>query len=248
VPDPLADELRELARFLAVPEPADPRAAVRARLEARPRRRPRFSLSRRLSRRCVAAVSAAAVAVVVGVVPPARAAVTDTVGRVLRFAGVEIRDDGRPVHLPVTPSPLPQVHSVALDEARRVARFPVLAATALGVPDDVQTADPAPDGAPRVVTLLYRGGTIRIDEFDGAADPLFLKSAADAQYVTVRDGFAIWVPDPHPVVYVDRFGMRHTSSARLSGPVLIWTVDAATYRLEGMPDLDSARAVADSMT
>jgi hypothetical protein len=238
----LADELRELARWLDVPEPRDPRAAVRARLSARPARRSRLP-----SRRWLAAVSAAAVAVVVGVVPPARAAVTDAVGRVLRFAGVEISDRA-PGTLPTSPAPLPRVRSVALDEARRVARFPVLAPTALGVPEDVQLADPAPDGAPRVVTLLYRGGTVRIDQFDGRVQGMFLKKAADAEFTQVRGDFAVWVPGPHPVVYVDRSGVERTEAARLAGPTLIWAADAATYRLEGFPDPGSARAVAESMT
>jgi hypothetical protein len=243
VPDPLADELRDLARFLDVPEARDQRAAVRARLEARPRRRPRLHLPRRW----IAAGAAVAAAVVVGVVPPARAAVTDAVGRVLRFAGVEIRDE-EPGTLPASPSPLPAVRSVALDEARRVAKFPVLAPTALGVPDGVQAADPAPDGAPRVVTLLYRGGTVRIDQFDGRVDGGFLKKAANAQYVQVRGEFGVWVPAPHPVVYIDRFGVERSEAARLAGPTLIWASDSATYRVEGLPDLDSARAVAESMT
>jgi hypothetical protein len=248
VRDPLVDELRDLAGWLDVPEPADQRAAVRSRLSARPAPgRPRFFLSRRW----LAAVSAVAAAVVVGVVPPARAAVTDAVGRVLRFAGVEIRDGDAgtlPVPLPSSPSPLPQVRSVALDEARRLAKFPVLAPTALGVPEDVQLADPAPDGAPRVVTLLYKGGTVRIDQFDGRAQGQFLKKVASASFVTVRGDFAVWVPDPHPVVYVDRFGVERVEAARLAGPTLIWAADAATYRLEGLSDLGAARAVVDSMT
>lgn len=243
MPDPLADELRDLARFLDVPEPSDQRAAVRERLRAAPRRRPRGLLPRRW----VAAVAAAAVAVVAGVVPPARAAVTDAVGRVLRFAGVEIRD-GDPGTLPASPAPLPRVSSVALDEARRVARFPVLAPVALGAPEEVQLADPAPDGAPRVVTLLYRGGTVRIDQFDGRVDGMFLKKAADAEFVSVRGDFAVWLPAPHPVVYVDRFGVERTEAARLAGPTLIWATGTATYRLEGLPDPASARAVAESMT
>jgi hypothetical protein len=249
VPDPLVDELRELARFLAVPEPVDQRAAVRERLTAAPRRRPRLFPSG-LSRRWTAVLTSAAVAVVVGVVPPARAAVTDAVGRVLRFAGVEIRDGdpGTLGTLPASPSPLPRVRSVALDEARRVAKFPVLAPSALGVPELVETADPAPDGAPRVVTLLYRGGTVRIDQFDGAVEGWFLKKAANAEFVTVRADFAVWVPDPHPVVYIDRFGVERTEAARLAGPTLIWASGSATYRIEGLPDLVSARAVADSMT
>jgi hypothetical protein len=250
VPDPLAEELRELARFLDVPDALDQRAAVRARLEAAPARRPRLSFPRFFaSRRRIAAVSAAiAAAVVVGVVPPARAAVTDAVGRVLRFAGVEIRDpETMPVPLPSSPSPLPSVRSAALDEARRVAKFPVLAPRALGVPEDVQLADPAPDGAPRVVSLFYRGGTIRIDQFDGRAEGMFLKKAA-SEFVQVRGDFAVWVSQPHPVVYIDRFGVERTEAARLAGPTLIWADEAATYRIEGLADLASARAVADSMT
>jgi hypothetical protein len=250
VPDPLVDELRELARFLDVPDALDQRAAVRSRLEAAPRRRPRFFLSRLFSsRRGLAAVSAAvAAAVVVGVVPPARAAVTDAVGRVLRFAGVEIRDpETLPVPLPSEPSPLPQVRSVALDEARRLAKFPVLAPTALGVPEDVQLADPAPDGAPRVVSLFYRGGTVRIDQFDGRAEGMFLKKVA-SEFVQVQGDFAVWVSEPHPVVYVDRYGTERTEAARLAGPTLIWAAEAATYRLEGLTDINSALAVAYSMT
>jgi hypothetical protein len=172
------------------------------------------------------------------------------VGRVLRFAGVEIRagDPGTPGTLPASPSPLPQVRSVALDEARRVARFPVLAPAALGVPEVVQTADPAVDGAPRVVTLLYRGGTVRVDQFDGQVQGHFLKKAAGAEFVTVRGDFGVWVPAPHPVVYVDRFGVERSEAARLAGPTLIWASRSATYRIEGLADLDAARAVAESMT
>lgn len=241
--DRLVDELRDLAGWLDVPEPADQRAAVRARLRAAPARRSRWLLPRRR----LAAVSAVVAAVVVGVVPPARATVADAVGRVLRFAGVEIRD-GDPGTLPASPSPLPQVRSAGLAEARRLARFPVLASTALGVPEEVRLADPAPDGAPRVVTLLYRGGTVRIDQFDGRAEGTFLKKAANAEYVQVRGDLAVWVPGPHAVVYVDRFGAERTEAARLAGPTLIWVADRATYRLEGLIDLESARTVADSMT
>jgi hypothetical protein len=64
----------------------------------------------------------------------------------------------------------------------------------------------------------------------------------------VRGEFAVWVPAPHPVIYVDRFGVERTEAARLAGPTLIWATGNATYRLEGLPDLDSARAVAESMT
>jgi hypothetical protein len=254
--DPLVDELRDLAGWIDVPEAPDLRARVRSRLEAPPA--PRWSLPRRwwplprrwwpLPRRWLAAAAAAAVACVIALVPPARAAVVDAVDGLLRFAGVEIRDEPVPGGLPATPSPLPSIRSAGLDEARRLAKFPVKAPVVLGVPDRVEVADPGPDGAPRVVTMSYRGGTVRVDQFDGTMEAHFLKSAPDARFVQVKGDFAVWLPGPHPLVYVDRTGQQQTAGARLAGPTLIWTDGAVTCRVEGVADLAEAIAIAESMT
>jgi hypothetical protein len=115
---------------------------------------------------------------------------------------------------------------------------------ALGVPDQVLLADPDDTGAPRVVTLTYRGGKVRFDQFDGAASPAFFKSAPDARWVEIGAGPAVWLPGPHPVTYVDRQGAERTETARLAGPTLIWSADTVTYRLEGLSTLEEARAVA----
>jgi hypothetical protein len=234
--DALVTELRALGEWLDVPEPADQRVAVRARLTVPNHRR------RRARRWIVAAV--AAIVGTVAVVPPARAAVVDGVGDLLRVAGIEVRREPPPGGLPARPSPLPSVRSAALDEARQAALFPVRAPAMLGEPDQVLLADPDDAGAPRVVTLTYRGGAVRFDQFDGAVSPAFFKSAPDARWVEIGTDSGIWLPGPHPVTYVDRDGAERTETARLAGPTLIWATGAVTYRLEGLPTLEEARAVA----
>jgi hypothetical protein len=263
--DPLVDDLRDLARWLDVPDAPDLRARVRSRLEAQPGgglafARPAHSrswlrpahsrswLGSAQSRRWLVATAAAALACVIAVVPPARAAVADAVGGLLRFAGVEIRDEPDPGGLPATPSPLPSIRSADLDEARRVAKFPIRVPAALGVPDRVEVADPGPDGAPRVVTMSYRGGGVRLDQFDGRMQTHFLKTAPDAQVTRVKGDFAVWLPGPHALVYIDRAGQQQTAGARLAGPTLIWIDGDVTYRLEGVPELGEAMTIAESLT
>ncbi|OJF13572.1 hypothetical protein [Couchioplanes caeruleus] len=231
--DALIAELRALAADLEVPEAADQRAAVRARLVALPPRR---------ARRWVVAGIAALAGTVVAV-SPARAAVVDAVGEALRVVGIEVRAEPGP-RLPSVPSPLPSPGSVTLAGARAAAPFPVLVPAALGVPEKVELADPGPDGAPRVVTMTFRGGAVRFDQFDGRVSPAFLKSSTAAEWSEVGGESAIWLPGPHPVTYVDRQGVQRTETGRLAAPTLIWSAGTVTYRLEGLPTLAEATAVA----
>jgi hypothetical protein len=274
----LAVQLRALGDWLETPEPPDVRAAVRARLaqDATVRAERRHPMpwrpgswladlwSARLSgsvswrRRWVAVAVAIAVAVTVAVLPPSRAAVAHAVTGLLRFAGVEVHR-GQPARPPgptgpsgavsTSPAPLPSTWSATLDEARRRARFPIGVPARLGVPDDVLLADPAPDGAPRVVSLLYRGGAIRLDEFDGQLDPGFEKSAVGpaTEWSQVRQHPALWLPDAHTLVYIDRAGVRHEETGRSAGPTLIWTDGTVSYRLEGESPRDEAVAIATSI-
>jgi hypothetical protein len=235
----LVTELRGLGPWLEVAEPADQRAAVRARL-ARPQ-----PARRRLRRWIIAAV--AAVVGTVAVVPPARAAVVDAVGEVLRVAGIEVRREPATGGLPATPSPMPSIRSAALDDARRAALFPVRVPAALGTPEQVLLADPDKTGAPRLVTLTYRGGAVRLDEFDGAVTPAFFKTAPDARWVEIGGHPGIWLPGPHAVTYVGRDGVERTETARLAAPTLIWVAGVVTYRLEGLTTLEEARAAALSL-
>jgi hypothetical protein len=235
--DDLIAELRALGDHLDVPEAADQRAAVRARLvSARPpARRHRWRLW--LISALVAAVGAT------GAIAPARAAVLG----LLRVAGIEVRTTAKPDAVPGTPSPLPSQHLAALDEARRLAKFPLRLPAALGPPEQVTMADQDATGAPRVVTASYRGGTVRFDQFDGTLSIAFLKQSPNAEWVEIGGYTGIWVPGPHPVTYVDRGGTEHTATGRLAGPTLIWQGAAVTYRLEGLPTKDQAVAIALSL-
>ncbi|GAA1770364.1 sigma-70 family RNA polymerase sigma factor [Luedemannella helvata] len=215
---------------------------------------PRGTVKSRASRglaklrlRLGAAVAVLAAVAVVIAVPPARRAVAGMVEDVLRFAGIEVDLRAAPVQLPPTPAPLPSAEPTDLAAARAAARFPIGVPAAWGVPERVEVADPGPDGSPRVVSLIYRGGAARVDQFDGVLDGAFAKSAPDAEWTDVGGNTAMWLPSRHPLTYVDRDLRRHTESARLAGPTLIWQVGMVTYRLEGVASLDEARAVAGSV-
>jgi hypothetical protein len=239
----LVEELRELGSWLETPAP-DMAPAVRARLAQPPAASTRFAA---VPRRWLVAVAAVVVALAIALVPQSRAAVAHAVTGLLRFAGVEVRQ-GEPSPA-VSPSPLPSLRSAGLDEARRRAHFTVGVPARLGVPDDVQIADPAPDGAPRVVSLLYRAGTVRLDEFDGRLDLAFMKTMAtnDSQWVDVRGVTGLWFPTPHGVTYVDRLGVTHEETSRMAGSTLVWNDGAVTYRLEGALSLEEATAIAVSV-
>ncbi|HET6531868.1 MAG TPA: hypothetical protein VFH03_14860 [Actinoplanes sp.] len=240
--DDLARELRELGAVLVTPPPPDLRDAVRHRLAA--------GVRPELPRRWLAAAAVVLVAVLIAVVPPARTAVAEAATALLRFAGVELGDGGADRALPASPSPLPSVRTTTLDEARRLARFRVTVPARLGEPEAVQLADPDATGAPRVVTLLYRNGTVRLDQFDGRLEPYFAKQVRGAGLVwtEVNDGPAVWVATAHPVAYIDRDGVRREETARLAGSTLIWENTSGSYRLEGAGTVEEAVAIAASST
>ncbi|MGN9810231.1 hypothetical protein ACTMSW_12845 [Micromonospora sp. BQ11] len=221
--DDLDRELRELSTWLETPDAPDVTARVRARLGVRRRRRWRSYLA------------AALVALVVAVLPPGRAALADAVTGLLRLAGIVIATSPDSAPPPGVPSPLPGQRPAALDEAQRKVRFPIRVPAKLGPPEQVQVADPDGTGTHRVVTLLYRGGTVRLDAFDGRLDPVFQKqvSGPGAEWVEVDGTGAIWIGNPHPVSYVDRTGAVRVETARLAASTLIWQEADVSYRLEG---------------
>jgi hypothetical protein len=240
----LVEELRELGRWLETPAP-DVTGAVRARLVARRASVPTWFAA--VPRRWLVAAAAVVVAVAIAVVPQGRAAVAHAVTGLLRFAGVEVRQ-GQPAPA-ASPEPLPSIRSAGLDEARRRAHIPVRVPARLGVPEEVQLADPARDGAPRVVSLLYRGGTVRLDEFDGRLEPAFLKTmaTADARWVDVAGFGGLWFPTPHGLTYIDRHGVPHEETSRMTGSTLVWSDGVVTYRLEGPIPFEEATAIARSV-
>jgi hypothetical protein len=239
--DDLVRELRDLGAHLVTPPAPDLRAAVRHRISARAR-------PAGPSRRWLAAAAVLLVAALIAVVPPARTAVAEAATAVLRFAGVELDRDPAPRTLPATPTPLPGARGTTLDEARRLARFRIAVPARLGAPESVEVADPDATGAPRVVTLLYRNGTVRLDEFDGRFEPYFAKriAAAGVVFTEVGGEMAAWVPAPHAVTYIDRDGARREQTARLAGSTLIWQTPGGAYRLEGAATVEEATAIASS--
>ncbi|MFU8852870.1 hypothetical protein ACNAW0_18055 [Micromonospora sp. SL1-18] len=230
--DDLERELRDLAGWLQTPEPPDVAARVRARLTV-PRR------GRRRWRYLVAVL----VALLVAVLPPGRAAIADAVAGLLRFAGITIATSSEPALPTGAPSPLPSQRPAALPEAQRKVLFPIRLPAKLGPPEQVLVADPDSTGACRVATLLYRGGALRIDAFDGRLDPAFHKQASGPglEWAQVDAGFAIWIDGPHAVAYVDRTGTVRVETARLAASTLIWQDAGVSYRLEG--DLTMAEAI-----
>lgn len=231
--DDLERELRDLSAWLATPDAPDVTARVRAQLAAPAPRRRRWRYY----------VAAALVALLVALLPPGRAALADAVTGLLRFAGINISTSPAPALPTGTPSPLPSQRTGALDEAQRDVRFPIRVPEKLGPPEQVQVADPDGSGTYRVVTLLYRGGALRVDAFDGRLDPAFQKSAQGpgVDWVQVNGDFAVWIGGPHALAYVDRAGKLRVETARLAASTLIWEDGGVSYRLEG--DLTQPEAI-----
>ncbi|MEU7847800.1 hypothetical protein AB0B74_17755 [Micromonospora parva] len=221
----LERELRDLAAWLDTPDPPDVSARVRVRLSTPAPRRRRW--------RSLAAVTV--VTVLVAVLPPTRAAIADVVTGLLRFAGVSIATSPAPTSPGATASPMPGQRVVALDEAQRAVRFPIRLPAKLGPPERVLVADPDATGRYRVATLLYDGGALRVDAFDGHLDLAFHKEVTPpgANWVQVNGDFAVWVDGPHVLSYVDRAGGIRRETARLAAATLIWQDNEVSYRLEG---------------
>ncbi|MEV4765458.1 hypothetical protein AB0J89_22850 [Micromonospora chokoriensis] len=232
----LERELRDLSAWLETPEPPDVTARVRVRLD-RPVRRWR------------PLAAAALVALLVALVPPTRAAVADAVAGLLRFAGVGIATSSAPTPPAGTPSPLPAQRTAALDEAQRAVRFEIRLPASLGLPERVLVADPDPSGVCRVATLLYDGGALRIDAFDGRLNLAFYKevTAPGAEWTQVDGDLAIWVDRPHVLSYVDRAGEVREETARLAASTLVWQDADVSYRLEGSLGKAEALEIAKSL-
>ncbi|PZG19202.1 hypothetical protein C1I95_12130 [Micromonospora craterilacus] len=244
--DDLERELRELSTWLETPEPPDVTAQVRARLAAEPGTAP--ARPRWWRRRWRYAVATALAALLIALLPPGRAALADAVTGLLRFAGITISTSSAPPPTG-TPSPLPAQRPAELDEAQRVVRFPIRMPTKLGPPERVLVADPDGTGSHRVATLLYNGGELRLDAYDGRIDGVFFKQAggSGAEWTLVDGQQAVWVGGPHPVSYVDRSGTVREESARLAAATLIWQENGVTYRLEGQLTMAEAVEIASSL-
>ena len=198
-------------------------------------------------RRRLIAVVIAIVLLVGALSPPVRAAV----GEWLRIGGVLIRTGPPPTSAPPsTPTPLVEGRTVmSLEQARAAVDFPIGLPSALGKPDQVTVTSDR-----RVVGMDWSidGQPVHLDQFDGTISWVFLKQNwATVTPTDVAGADAAWLADPHEIVYVDREGIEHRETARVSGPSLIWqpTLDGRelTVRLEGISRLEQARTIAKSL-
>jgi hypothetical protein len=214
--DQLEAALRDLGTSIDVPATPDVTASVRTRLSTKPRLKLRPVLTTVLA-------ILLAFAVALAVSPEVRAGVA----QFLRFAGIEFTSEPPPP-LPTTPITTqlpPGERVVTLEEARKLARFPVTVPKALGEPKEVHVSE-------RVVSLVYDNA--RVDECDGTISPIMRKfTFADLEEVQVNGTVGYWVGAPHEVIYVDSNGTDRTETARMSAKTLVWEVGKVTYRLEG---------------
>jgi hypothetical protein len=240
-------ELRALGRELEVSPPRDLTAAVRQRLEGQADRRRQVpavgtGAFRRLAWRAALAVVAAFLVVLIAT-PQGRAAIS----HVLRFAGIELRQEPAPVP-PRRSGALPGQRPMSLEKARHEVSFPILVPTVLGRPGDVVVSDGG-----RVVSLIYRRapyGLVRLDEFAGHVDQIVFEkfvSFANVTQVKVNGVRGLWIKGPEELIYITRDGATAIASARLTtGNTLIWGTRQVALRLEGNVGKAAALAIASS--
>jgi len=247
--DAAESEMRALGRELQVPPAGDITAAVRQRLERpAPGHGQSHVLGDSIARRrrgWRAVLVAAAVILALLIATPAGRAV---ISHVLRFVGIEIRQQPGPVRSPPASAPLPGQRGTSLAQARRQVAFPLLVPAALGKPDEVLVS-----GGGRVVSLIYCRtpyGTVRLDEFSGHTDRIVFEKfghVSKLRDVTVHGRGGLWIKGPQELVYITPKGRPAFASARLTtGNTLIWGTRRVAVRLEGSLSQATAIAIADS--
>jgi hypothetical protein len=247
--DVVESELRAAGRELEVPPASDLAAGVLQRLDGQAVRRRRMpgretdARHRRLAWRAALVVIVAMLTALIAV-PQGRAMVV----HVLRFAGVELRQEPGPARSPGSSASLPGERRMPLEDARHQVSFPILVPAALGRPGEVVVSDRG-----RVVSLIYRQtqyGLVRLDEFAGHLDTIFFQKFVSLRMMTkveVHGTKGEWIKGPHELVYVTRDGMPATASARLTvGNTLIWGTSQVALRLEGNFSKAAALVIANS--
>jgi hypothetical protein len=225
-PDDLQQRLTELGTMIITADPPDD-------LAVRVLARDPIGLHRsRTIRRRVAAAVAVALLVALAFTPPVRAAVSS----LLQIGGVLIMPQ-RPDATPRPESRPPSSTSTTVEGARDLVDFDLVVPDALGAPDRVLVTDDR-----RVVSMQWGTGTdlIIVDQFDGRPSPVFAKMAR-GEHAEVDGRDAIWLPEPHPLIYIDADGVEHGEAARLAGPALIFVRGGVTVRVEGLGRADAIR-------
>jgi hypothetical protein len=232
----LEPALADLAEHLDVPGREDWRADLTRRLvEPTPIRR-----RNRMQALVAAAAAIAVVAAGVLTVAPARDAVAGWLG----IGAVEIHQATPPSTVPTT-STRPPARPLDLAAARRQVDFEITTPNDAGPPSRVAVDHRVPGG---LVTLTYDDFTLT-EIATMPSEPVISKfvEGGPIEDVVVHDHAGMWIADAHSVGYIDRTGKLRPGTLRRSGPVLVWTVDDVTFRVEGPPNLDEAMAIANTV-
>ena len=121
-----------------------------------------------------------------------------------------------------------------------------LARSGLPVPNaDAVGRFDAPGG---LVTLTYDDYTV-VEVATDPDEPTIAKfiEGGPIEDVVVHGHAGMWIPEAHRIGYIDRSGKLDFDTLRRAGPVLLWSVDDVTFRVEGPPTLDEAMAVANTI-
>jgi hypothetical protein len=260
----LEDALRDLGQHIDLGRRATPIGqadlvtAVLARIENLDQQTlstvsPRHGYRQRFNRRHPR-VLVAAVAVVV--VLTAVLAITPTRHAVARWFGIGA------VRITQTDSTLPTVSESTEPSISAPSTSFDLDTVARALPFRVRVPDPALAGAPIAATVdpAVPSGLIEIryDEFtlvelasQTGLPPVvekLLGPGTTTETVTVEGRPGVWISGaPHQVASIDPNGNFTIDTVRRAGNVLLWEDDAVTYRIEGLPSLDAALAIAASL-
>lgn len=243
--------LFDLAEHLDHPSGDGIEASVRRRLTAESA----VPVTRRPPRQILALLAVAAAVVVLTAalltIGPARHAIADWLG----IGAVEVRRSGPTVPPATGPSTVPGAPAAGttvpdpgaarrLAAARKQVGFTIVtphsaaAGTLAGV--EVDTTHRAP-----LVVLRYPRFTI-VEVASSGSGPVLRKVLGDAAIddVIVAGVPGLWVRGAHEIGFFGRDGTFETDTVRRSGPVLLWERDRVTYRIEGLPRVDEALAIA----
>ena len=215
----MADDLRQLGRSIRPTIDADRVADDVLRRIGDQHAGTRAGVRPKRGRALVAAVVGLLVALLL--TPPVRAAVAGWFGVIVQ-PGPE-----------TSSAPVPEAYSnLTLTEAAAIIDFAPVVPELLGPPDGVEVS-----GDARVLSMCWQtdGGTIRLDEFDGAVAVEFVKRTYDVRFVTLdHETDGIWFGTPHELLPLDEHGDEQIDLGRSAGPTLVWPVGDVTLRLEGL--------------
>jgi hypothetical protein len=231
----LERELTDLAAHLDVPTGGDWKDDLTRRITA-----PTPIHGRKRQSVLVAAAAVAVVAAGVLTVAPARSAVAGWLG----IGAVEV-SHGPPPSTSSPPSPTTTRPPLDLAAAQRQVDFEITPPSDAGEPSRVTVDRQVPGG---LVTLTYDDFTV-VEIATHPDEPTIAKfiEGGPIDDVVVHGHAGMWIPEAHRIGYIDRAGALDFDTLRRAGPVLLWTVDDVTYRVEGPATLDAAMAVANTI-